>query len=123
MAGFDITVDFLDMLEQHVTDITEAAQEASAAAQSHLYDAVQQRAAASPRWIGVADNIDTWNDEDGRFWVGVRQPQFVSLAFAAEYGTDEFPPDPILRTLDDVARTASAKASVHMQARLGTRYT
>ena len=122
MAGFDITVDFLDMLEQHVEDISVATAEASQIAKDHLYDEVQRRAAESPQWIGAADNIDTW-DESDHFWIGVRSPQFVSIAFAAEYGTEEFPPEPILRTLDDATRSAAAKASIHLNARLGSRYT
>lgn len=121
MAGFEISADLYRSLRAQVNDIVTTVEEAQQIIEQHLYDTVQQRAKDNPRWIGVADHIDTW-DENDRFWIGVRGPEFASEAFVAEYGSNGYPPAPIFRTLDNDVRTAAAKASVHMASRLGTRY-
>lgn len=121
MASFSIPADFYKTLSHHVGHLSRVAEESAAVAQSHVFDEVQRRAAESPRWIGVADYIDTWDDQ-GRMWVGVRAPQFVSQAYAAEYGTEDFPPDPILRTLDSANRMAATKAEQHFTSQVGAEY-
>ena len=77
-----------------------------------------KRANASPRWVHVADFIDTW-DENDRMYIGVREPQMISEAQAAEYGTEGYPPDPIMRTMDEAARVAAARASEYIGSRFG----
>jgi hypothetical protein len=121
MSGFEISADLYRSLRANVANVVSSVREAEGVVQQHLHDAVQQRAASDPRWIGLADYIDTW-DDDGTLWVGVREPAFVSEAFAAEYGTSGYPPAPILRTLDSETRRAAAKAAVHLSSRLGTNY-
>ena len=121
MAGFDISADLYRSLRANVATVFNSVKEAEVIIQNHLFDVVQQQAKADPRWIGVADSIHTW-DENDRFWIGVDDPEFVSEAFAAEYGTDEYPPSPIFRTLGAETRNAAAKASMHLSGRLGTRY-
>jgi phosphoribosylaminoimidazole-succinocarboxamide synthase len=118
MAGFEISADLIRALEAKVMEYGEAANEAYGIARETVKSEVMRRAQASPRWVKVADEIDTW-DENDRFWVGVRSPEFVSEAFAAEYGTDEYPPEPLLRTLDAAARVASHKANGFLVSRLG----
>jgi hypothetical protein len=76
------------------------ASEQSDQSQQFLYDEVMQRIGASDRWVGLADYVDTWTEHD-RFWIGIRGPMYISEAFAAEYGTDDYPPDPVFRGLDD----------------------
>lgn len=121
MAGFDIPVDISRTLRLHAENIAMVVEEAAQIVRQDILDDVHRRAAENPRWVGVADYIDTW-DENDMFWVGVREPAFVSEAFAAEYGTEDYPPSPILRTTDDAAREARNKARSHMSARLGVRY-
>lgn len=120
MAGFEIPADLVRALEAQVLEYGQAAQEAYGIARTTVQTEVMRQAKASPRWVKVADEIDTW-DENDRFWVGVRTPEFVSEAFAAEYGTEEYPPDPLVRTLDATARVAAHRADGFLMARLGGR--
>ena len=118
MAGFQISADLVRALEHQVELYGEVANDAYHIAAEVVYDETMRRAQASPRWVHVADNIDVW-DENDRMWIGVRSPEMVSEAYAAEYGTDEYPPDPLFRTLDDTIRNASMRASGFMLSRLG----
>lgn len=103
MSGFEISADMLNTLNHQVGSFIAAAEEASNQAKEAVHSEVLRRANASERWVGLAEHIDTW-DENDRFWIGVRGIDFVSEAFAAEYGTDEYPPDPLMRTVDALAR-------------------
>jgi hypothetical protein len=90
--------------------------EAGRAGQVAAHSAIEDIARSSPRWIGLSDYIDTWDEHD-RFWVGIRGPMFVSDAFAAEYGTDEYPPAPLFRLTDAATRAASSAADVVLRNR------
>ena len=103
MSGFEISADMLNTLNHQVGSFIAAAEEASTQAKEAVHSEVLRRANASERWVGLAEHIDTW-DENDRFWIGVRGIEFVSEAFAAEYGTEEYPPDPLMRTVDALAR-------------------
>lgn len=118
MAGFEISADLMRALEARLHEYGEAANEAYGIARDVVRTEVMRRAQASPRWAPVADYIDTW-DENDRYWIGVRSPEFVSEAFAAEYGTDDYPPDPVMRTLDSAARVASLHVTRYLRGRLG----
>jgi len=107
----------LDDLGRLVRSYQEEAVNAGRVGREAARDAVSDLAKQHPRWIGLADYIDTWDAEGDRFWVGVRGPQFVSEAFAAEYGTDEYPPAPLLRLNDAAARAASAASSAYLNNR------
>lgn len=117
MAGFEISSSMLNGLEDLIEDYGVAISEAEELAKNYLLDATQRAAEADPRWVRLADYIDTW-DENDRFWIGIREPQYVSEAFAAEYGTADYPPAPILRTLDAAAREASLNATSYLDVRL-----
>lgn len=121
MASFSIPADFYKTLSQHVDRLSRAAEGAAAVGQQVIVDEAHRMAQSSPRWIGVADYIDTWTEND-RLWIGVRAPQFVSEAFAAEYGIDEWPPVPVMRTLDSASRLATTKAEQHFSAQIGAEY-
>jgi hypothetical protein len=118
VAGFEISADLMRALEARLQEYGEATTEAYGVAREVVQTEVMRRAHASPRWVHVADNIDTW-DENDRYWIGVRSPEFVSEAFAAEYGTEGYPPTPLMRTLDSAARLASVQASKFLGGRLG----
>lgn len=93
----------LNTLNHQVAGLIYQAENAEGQAKEAVYSEVIRRANASERWVGLADYIDAW-DENDRFWIGVRGIEFVSEAFAAEYGTEEYPPDPLMRTVDSLAR-------------------
>ena len=118
MHEFELGSDLLHNIEKRTKIYRDVLKEADGIAHDVVYDEVMKRANADPRWVHVADFIDTW-DENDRMWIGVRSPQMISEAHAAEYGTDEYPPSPIMRTLDDAARLASARSKEHINAKFG----
>lgn len=118
MDGFTIPADLIRALEHRIELYGNIVDEARGIAHDVVATETMRRAKASPRWVHVADFIDTW-DENDRYWIGVRGPEMVSEAFAAEYGTDEYPPDPLFRTLDDISRAAASRAGEFMTSKLG----
>ena len=118
MYEFQLGSDLLRALDTRIQMYGEVLDEAHGIAHDVVRTEVMKRAKADPRWVHVADFIDTW-DENDRMWIGIRSPQFISEAQAAEYGTDEYPPSAIMRTLDDVARLANARSAEHINAKFG----
>lgn len=92
-----------------------AAEKASA----FLHERVVAKARMDPEWAGLADNIEVWS-ADGHLVVGVRHQDFVSQAFALEYGDEVRPPNPLFRSLDGEMREASQVADEHMNLAFGT---
>ncbi len=101
MAVDLIPESFMRELARAPYALSDAAEQQSDESKEYLYNEVMRRVGASERWVGLADYVDSWTEYD-RFWVGIRGKMYVSEAFAAEYGTDEYPPDPVFRVLDDV---------------------
>ena len=118
MTTVDIPTEAIRALERRVALFSETSMEAYGVVRDVLFTEVMRRARADPRWVGVADFIDAW-DENDRFVVGVRDDEMVSQAFAAEYGTEDYPPSPLLRTMDEAMRMASARATSHIASRIG----
>lgn len=117
-AGFTIPVEMIRALERRVALFSEASMEAWGIARDVLYTEVMRRAQADPRWVGVADFIEAW-DENDRYVIGVTNTEYVSQAFAAEYGTEDYPPSPLMRTMDEAVRMASSRATQHLISRVG----
>jgi hypothetical protein len=92
-----------------------AAQKASA----FLHERVVAKARLDPEWEPLADHIETWS-QDGQLMVGVRHQDFVSQAFALEYGDEVRPPAPLFRTLTEDMREATQVADEHMNVAFGT---
>jgi hypothetical protein len=105
-------------LERRVALFSETSMEAYGVARDVLYTEVMRRAHADPRWVGVADYIEEW-DENDRYYIGVTDTEYVSQAFAAEYGTEDYPPAPLLRNMDDAVRMASMRANALVLSRVG----
>lgn len=118
MAEFGIGSDLMRALQLRLKMYGDVLGEAADIHRDVVYTETMKRAKASPRWVGVADFIDTW-DENDRMWIGVREPQMISEAQAAEYGTEGWPPDPIMRTMDESARLAAARASEYVNSMFG----
>lgn len=118
MATIDFRADLLRALELRLEMYAAATEEGIDMVQDVVRTETMKRAEASPRWVHVADYIDTW-DENDRYWIGVREPQMISVAQAAEYGTDEYPPEPLMRTLDSATRMAYARANYHIAGKFG----
>jgi hypothetical protein len=118
VATVTIPVEMIRALERRVALFSEASMEAYGVARDVLYTEVMRRANADPRWVGVADYIEAW-DENDRFVIGVTNDEMVSQAFAAEYGTEDYPPAPLFRTMDEAIRMASLRATSHLISRVG----
>ena len=118
MAAVTIPVEMIRALERRVALFSETSMEAQGVARDVLYTEVMRRANADPRWVGVADYIEAWDEHD-RYIIGVTDEQYVSQAFAAEYGTEDYPPSPLFRTMDDAIRMAAMRATTHINSRIG----
>lgn len=118
MAEFRLGSDLMRALELRIQMYGEVLEGVAGIQRDVVMTEVMKRAKASPRWVHVADFIDTW-DENDRMWIGVREPQMISEAHAAEYGTEGYPPDPVMRTMDEAARVANARASEFVNTRFG----
>ena len=116
MSTIEIRDDLLRALELRLEMYGHAVREGMNEVRDVVQTETMKRANASPRWVHVADYIDTW-DENDRYWIGVRQPEFISEAQAAEYGTEGYPPDPILRTVDEMVRHAYNSVNSKLQVR------
>ena len=108
MAGFSLPADVMRAFQSHYGSLQARLLEAQENIQQDVLAEAKSKAVQSDRWAEMVDQIEVWSEFD-RFWVGVRSPQFISQAFAAEYGTDEYPPEPILRQMAEVTRNAAAK--------------
>ena len=98
--------------------LQEEAQVAADRATSFLHERVVAKARMDPQWTSLADNIEVWS-QDGRLIVGVRDEEFVSQAFALEYGDEVRPPTPLFRTLTEDVREASEVFDEHMTSVFG----
>lgn len=117
MAGFALHAEQLMQLEDRLAQFHGVAQESREVFRHSLRSNVARIAERSPRWIGLVDHIDTW-DENDRMWVGLRGQDVVSEAFNAEYGSEQYPPAPLLRMLDAPMNGARMQADLFMKARL-----
>ena len=116
--GFEIPAEMIRALEHRLEMYGSAAEDAYGIAKDVVYTEAMKRAHASRRWVKVADFLDTW-DENDRYWIGVRDDSMVSEAFAVEYGTEDYPPEPLLRTLDSAARIAGNRADAQLISKIG----
>ena len=91
--------------------------EATNRAGQYLHQQIVQRAREDEDWSALADHIHTWS-EDGMLVVGVNHQDFVSQAFALEYGDETTPPSPLFRSASADVRAAQSISDQHMAANL-----
>jgi hypothetical protein len=91
---------------------------ASERAVSFIHERTVARARLNPDWAPLADNIEVWS-QDGVLVIGVRDEEFVSEAFALEYGDEVRPPSPLFRSLGSEFREAGEVMQEEMEARYG----
>ena len=81
-------------LDNAVAVVEEAVQEE----QDDFVARQRDRAQGDDRWSALADQIHSWEDEDGNFAHGVRgDDQAVTNAGLAEFGDQRNPPSPLIR--------------------------
>lgn len=101
VTGGNTVVDALrSYLDHAVSVVIESVQDE----QEQLAERQQDRAQEDPRWRELAQQMHSWEDEDGSFAHGV-QGDAVDMASRLEYGDEKNPPSPLIRmgVLSDVA--------------------
>ena len=109
---------FLDALYAYAAEANDAAQVASSVGLQTLQANLREQAEQRDRWADLAGQITTFN-RDGRVVVGVPGGQFASEAQTAEFGDASHPPDPLMRTSNQLADQARRAAYQHVDDVLG----
>lgn len=106
MAEISIGADYLAALDQYLTGLYQVSDEAGQKAAGYLHEQTVMLARQKEGWRDIADQIEVWSN-DGMLVVGVRDQEYVSEAFALEYGDEVTPPDPLFRTMQPMAEGIS----------------
>lgn len=97
--------DFLAALDDYAQDVTRSSYGAAAAGVDKFQQQLRADARDHPRWTGVADSIEAW-DEGGRLAYGVRN-QALHEAMDAEFGDADNAPVALIRTAHRAKSAAS----------------
>lgn len=100
-------------LDRYAQDFKKQAFVGVQKATEHLHQEMQNRAAHTPGWDQLSDNIEVWS-QDGQLIVGVRDNDVLSEAFALEYGDETRPPTPLFRTMQDAVDDAGEVYTQHL---------
>src|SRR5262245_1055628 len=97
MAQVGISQDWLDEMSAFVDELRQRSVEEADDTARYLHEQVVEQARHTPGWEALADEIEVWS-QDGKLWVGVRNTQYVSEAWVAEYGDESHIPSGLLRS-------------------------
>jgi hypothetical protein len=122
MANIAISQQWLDSLSRYVEGVQTEATQRSEAVINYFHERVVERARETPGWEDLADQITVWS-EDGLLYIGVTSQDYVSQAWAVEYGDADHTPNALFRALTSEVSLANAYARTAAQARYGTRVT
>lgn len=89
---------FFAALDRYAQAVNLAAQESAERTMVGVQDRLRAAAKRSERWQPLAEHIETWS-QDGKFVVGVRNADVMNDAMAAEYGDENHPPVPLIRSI------------------------
>lgn len=97
--------DVVSALRGYVANAAALVEEAVQAEQEDMVARQRSRAGQNPLWSDLAEQVNSWEDEDGNFALGVDNPDAVAQAGRAEFGDMRNPPSPLIRmgVLKDVA--------------------
>ena len=88
----------VDALRAYLDNAVAMVEEAVQDEQDDLVARQRGRAQGDDRWSALADQIHSWEDEDGNFAHGVRgDDQAVTAAGLLEFGDERNPPSPLIR--------------------------
>lgn len=118
MAGFEWPSSTTAALLAYTARLQREASYAASEAIDYLHERTVARARLNPDWEPLADHIEVWS-RDGLLEIGVRDEEFVSQAFALEYGDEVRPPQPLFRTMNADMRAAGQVMSEHMVSKFG----
>ena len=106
-----ISIDFGGLaadIARYVNHLQRSITQADRIARDELHRLTVERARQDEDWSSLSDEIHTWS-QDGMLVIGVRNLDFVSDAFALEYGDEVTPPSPLFRTAGpDIAAAQQA---------------
>lgn len=97
MASIRFDATWLDALDRFVDDLHDHVYSKAQIVSQSIHDDLVRKAQSRPEWAGMSDHMDIWTNPNGTVSFGIRTPDFVSEAFAAEYGDREQPPSPLFR--------------------------
>jgi hypothetical protein len=118
VADISIAPTFMEQVQQYIDGLQEEAIQAAAKATMFLHRSAVERAKRDPAWATMADKIEVWS-EDGYLVIGVRDAEYVSQAFALEYGDEHHPPNPLFRSMNQDTRGAGEAMAEHMMSVYG----
>lgn len=122
MATIAIRQQWLDALTRYVDGVQAGAAQRAADTVNYFHNQVVSRAQATPGWQDLADKITVWS-EDGLLFIGVTAQDYVSQAWALEYGDADHEPNSLFRTLTSEVALTNSFARTAAQARYGSRVT
>jgi hypothetical protein len=102
MASIRIDASWLDALDRHVNGMYDDILSVYAEVADELHERIVDRARNHPKWNEYADRIESW-DENGHLAIGIQNPEYVSEAFALEYGDESAPPAPLFRSAESMS--------------------
>ena len=120
MAQAGISQNWLNNLTRYANGLQQEAQADAEENIRQLHESVVEKARQTPGWERLADHIEVWS-QDGQLHVGIRNQEFVSEAWAMEYGDEQHAPNPLFRTLTDQVSLVNENARTAAIARYGTR--
>lgn len=91
-----ISADFFASLESYAYAMNTAAHEAARLGMETAQNSLREAASRNEHWKEIAPSIEAWHEE-GRYMVGVQNPEHVDMAFKAEYGDEVQSPQPLIR--------------------------
>lgn len=118
MAGFTWPSSTTAQIVAHCDRLQREATAAADVGSEYLHERTLARARLNPEWEPLADHIEIWSN-DGLLEIGVREEEFVSQAFALEYGDEVRPPQPLFRTMSSDIQHAGRLMREHMEAKFG----
>lgn len=118
MAEFLMPYDMTAQLIAYGRRLQKEAVAAADKAAVFLHERVVAKATQDPQWTTMADQIEVWS-ADGQLIVGIRNDEFVSQAFAIEYGDEVRPPSPLFRSLSEDMREAGQVMTEHLTSAAG----
>lgn len=122
MAQVGISQNWLNNLTRYANGLQQQAQFEAEQNMRQLHEAAVARARETPGWERLADHIEVWS-QDGKLHVGIRKQEFISEAWAMEYGDEQHAPSPLFRTLTDQVSLINENARTAAIARYGSRIT
>jgi hypothetical protein len=108
-----ISADFFASLEAYAYAMNTAAHEAARLGMEHAQNSLREAASKNEHWQDIAHSVEAWH-EDGKYHLGVQNPDHVDTAFKAEYGDASQPPQPLIRHMPKAINDAQTAMNEYL---------